>query len=66
MAALAAGLTADQTTLMAAGEWDAFLRALSDEQRHELSLALEPPPGQPKSHAYPAELAQRWVFERVM
>jgi hypothetical protein len=66
LAALIAGLTDEQIKLMDGGERDAFNAALSDEQRHELSHALDPPAVQPKSRAYPAELAQRWVFERVI
>jgi hypothetical protein len=64
--ALIAGLTEEQIKLMAEEESDAFYAALSDEQRHELLQALDPPPVQPKPRAYPAELAQRWVFERVI
>src|SRR6185437_16153274 len=66
LAAFISGLNEDQNDLLAGQDTDAFYAALTDEQRLELSQALDPPPVQPKSRAYPAELAQRWVFERVI
>jgi hypothetical protein len=66
LAAFIAGLDKEQTNLLAGEESDALYAALTDGQRLELSQALDPPPVRPKSRAYPAELAQRWVFERVI
>jgi hypothetical protein len=58
-------LTAEELAAAQAGDWDTLRELLSPEQRQQLLDAFDPPPPLP-SRAYPAELAQRWVFERVL
>ena len=43
-----------------------FVASLNDEQQRLFSEALYPHPVRDLNATYPAELAQRWVFERVL
>ena len=52
--------------LLETKELPRFLESLTDEQQRLLSEALYPHPVRDLNATYPEELAQRWVFERVL
>lgn len=66
LAELEQTLSAEQR--VAAGDQDskALIESLSDEENQWLPAALRPPTPPTPSRTYPAGLAQRWVFERVL
>ena len=53
-------------TLRSAPDVDTFVAALSHAQRRTMLAIIDPPTPAPLSRHYPAELAQRWIFERVL
>jgi hypothetical protein len=54
--------------LQSASDVDGFVAGLTHEQRAELRALIDPPTPPPltRTRRYPAELGQRWIFERVL
>ena len=65
LAELEATLSTDQMALKEK-EPSRFVDSLNEQQQRLLFEALSPHPARDTKATYPAELAQRWIFERVL
>ena len=65
LAELEATLSTDQVALKKK-EPSRFVDSLNEQRQRLLLEALDPHPARDTKATYPAELAQRWIFERVL